>query len=35
MLKRSYQVAHLQSDLVGGEPAPAHPHRLRVAHVNL
>lgn len=27
--------AHLDADLVGGEAAAAHPHRLRVAHVDL
>jgi len=26
---------HLDADLVGGEAAAAHPHRLRVAHVDL
>lgn len=26
---------HLDSDFVGGEAAPADPHRLRIAHIDL
>lgn len=32
---RAGAAPHLDADLVGGEAAAAHPHRLRVAHVDL